>query len=129
MQRVKKKLGKYELGKTIGEGAFAKVKFAHNSETGEGVAIKVMAKSTILKHKIVEQKNPPWNLELMPMSTSDMEEDATASDGDWRQIVGGYHQRRMDIAKSWEDIAGVKSCAEERRRIGKDAIAKRKKTE
>ncbi|XP_031109405.1 CBL-interacting serine/threonine-protein kinase 24-like [Ipomoea triloba] len=55
MQRVKKKLGKYELGKTIGEGTFAKVKFAQNSETGEGVAIKVMAKSTILKHKMVEQ--------------------------------------------------------------------------
>nr|GMC65202.1 CBL-interacting serine/threonine-protein kinase 24-like [Ipomoea batatas] len=48
-------MGKYELGKTIGEGTFAKVKFAQNSETGEGVAIKVMAKSTILKHKMVEQ--------------------------------------------------------------------------
>lgn len=52
---AKKKLGKYELGKTIGEGTFAKVKFAQNTETGESVAIKVMAKSTILKHKMVEQ--------------------------------------------------------------------------
>ncbi|CAH9115299.1 unnamed protein product [Cuscuta europaea] len=55
MERVKKKLGKYELGRTIGEGTFAKVKFAQNTETGESVAIKVLAKSTILKHQLVEQ--------------------------------------------------------------------------
>ncbi|KAJ8528171.1 hypothetical protein K7X08_021863 [Anisodus acutangulus] len=55
MKKVKRKLGKYELGKTIGEGTFAKVKFARNTETGENVAIKVLAKSTILKHKMVEQ--------------------------------------------------------------------------
>ncbi|KAI5680820.1 hypothetical protein M9H77_02047 [Catharanthus roseus] len=52
---VKKKVGKYEVGRTIGEGTFAKVKFAQNTETGESVAIKVMAKSTILKHKMVDQ--------------------------------------------------------------------------
>ncbi|XP_060210075.1 CBL-interacting serine/threonine-protein kinase 24-like [Lycium barbarum] len=55
MKKVKRKLGKYELGRTIGEGTFAKVKFARNTETGENVAIKVLAKSTILKHKMVEQ--------------------------------------------------------------------------
>ena len=52
---VKNKLGKYELGRTIGEGTFAKVKFAQNTETGESVAVKVLAKSTILKHKMVDQ--------------------------------------------------------------------------
>lgn len=55
MRTVKRKVGKYELGRTIGEGNFAKVKFAQNTETGENVAIKVMAKSTILKHKMVDQ--------------------------------------------------------------------------
>ncbi|GFZ20867.1 protein kinase superfamily protein [Actinidia rufa] len=50
-----RKVGKYEVGRTIGEGTFAKVKFAQNSETGESVAMKVMAKSTILKHKMVDQ--------------------------------------------------------------------------
>lgn len=54
-RKVKKKLGKYEVGRTIGEGTFAKVKFAQNTETGETVAIKVMEKSTILKHKMVDQ--------------------------------------------------------------------------
>ncbi|KAI6679366.1 hypothetical protein NL676_033247 [Syzygium grande] len=34
---------------------FAKVKFAQNLETGESVAIKIMAKSTILKHRMVDQ--------------------------------------------------------------------------
>lgn len=55
MKAVKRKVGKYELGRTIGEGTFAKVKFAQNTETGENVAIKVLAKSTILKHKMVDQ--------------------------------------------------------------------------
>lgn len=55
MKRVTKKVGKYEIGRTIGEGTFAKVKFAKNTETGEAVAIKVLAKSTILKNKMVDQ--------------------------------------------------------------------------
>jgi hypothetical protein len=36
-----KKVGKYEIGKTIGEGTFGKVKLAINTETNEKVAIKV----------------------------------------------------------------------------------------
>ncbi|CAN6442375.1 unnamed protein product [Victoria cruziana] len=50
-----RKVGKYEVGRTVGEGTFAKVKFAKNTETGEGVAMKVLAKSSILKHKMVDQ--------------------------------------------------------------------------
>jgi 5'-AMP-activated protein kinase catalytic alpha subunit len=50
-----RKVGKYELGRTIGEGTFAKVKFAQNSETGESVAMKILDKETILKHKMVDQ--------------------------------------------------------------------------
>ncbi|KAL9252471.1 CBL-interacting protein kinase 32-like protein [Drosera capensis] len=53
--RVKRIVGKYELGRTIGEGTFAKVKFARNSETGEPVAIKIMDKEKVLKHKMAEQ--------------------------------------------------------------------------
>lgn len=55
MKAVTRKVGKYEVGRTIGEGTFAKVKFARNTESGENVAVKVMAKSTILKHKMVDQ--------------------------------------------------------------------------
>lgn len=50
-----RKVGKYELGRTIGEGTFAKVKFAQNTETGESVAVKVLDRQTVLKHKMVEQ--------------------------------------------------------------------------
>lgn len=53
--RMKRVTKKYEVGRTIGEGTFAKVKFAQNTETGESVAIKVLEKSTILKHKMVDQ--------------------------------------------------------------------------
>ncbi|KAK7410433.1 hypothetical protein VNO78_01214 [Psophocarpus tetragonolobus] len=52
---VVRKLGKYEIGRTIGEGTFAKVKFAQNTETGESVAMKVLDRSTIIKHKMVDQ--------------------------------------------------------------------------
>ena len=48
-------LGNYEVGRTIGEGTFAKVKFARNTDTGESVAMKVLAKATILKHIMVDQ--------------------------------------------------------------------------
>ncbi|XP_072958858.1 CBL-interacting protein kinase 24-like [Typha angustifolia] len=50
-----KKVGRYEVGRTIGQGTFAKVRFAVNGETGENVAMKVLAKTTILKHKMVHQ--------------------------------------------------------------------------
>lgn len=52
---VVRKVGKYEIGRTIGEGTFAKVKFAQNTETGESVAMKVLDRNTILKHKMIEQ--------------------------------------------------------------------------
>lgn len=55
MRALTRKVGKYEVGRTIGQGTFAKVKFARNTESGENVAVKVMAKSTILKHKMVDQ--------------------------------------------------------------------------
>ncbi|KAI9079552.1 hypothetical protein K1719_038456 [Acacia pycnantha] len=53
--KIKRRIGKYEMGRTIGEGAFAKVKFARNSETGEPVAIKILEKEKVLKHKMAEQ--------------------------------------------------------------------------
>ncbi|GAA0140471.1 hypothetical protein Leryth_020070 [Lithospermum erythrorhizon] len=50
-----RKVGKYEVGRTIGEGTYAKVKFAQNTETGESVAMKVLDRTTIIKHKMVDQ--------------------------------------------------------------------------
>ncbi|KAJ6863570.1 CBL-interacting serine/threonine-protein kinase 24-like [Populus alba x Populus x berolinensis] len=55
MKKVTRKVGKYEVGRTIGEGTFAKVKFAQNRETGESVAMKILSKSAILKHRMVDQ--------------------------------------------------------------------------
>nr|QND78266.1 calcineurin B-like protein-interacting protein kinase 9 [Nitraria tangutorum] len=48
------RVGKYEIGRTIGEGSFAKVKFA-KIETGEFFAIKVLDRDQVLRHKMVEQ--------------------------------------------------------------------------
>ncbi|XP_057992052.1 CBL-interacting protein kinase 23-like [Hevea brasiliensis] len=49
------RVGMYELGRTLGEGTFGKVKFARNTETGENVAIKILDKEKILKHKMISQ--------------------------------------------------------------------------
>jgi serine/threonine protein kinase len=53
------RVGRYELGRTLGEGTFAKVKFARNVETGENVAIKILDKEKVLKHKMIAQVRDP----------------------------------------------------------------------
>jgi len=50
-----KTVGKYQIGKTLGEGTFGKVKFAINSEDGEHVAIKVLDKEKIQKQSMGQQ--------------------------------------------------------------------------
>lgn len=44
-----KTVGKYKIKHTLGEGSFAKVKYAINTETNEAVAIKIMDKERIQK--------------------------------------------------------------------------------
>lgn len=51
----KKTVGKYEIGRTLGEGTFGKVKHAVNSETGNEVAIKVLDKERIQKQSMGPQ--------------------------------------------------------------------------
>lgn len=50
-----KRVGKYELSRTLGEGTFGKVKYAVNTETGEAVAIKVLDKEKIQKQNMGNQ--------------------------------------------------------------------------
>ncbi|KAJ4979972.1 hypothetical protein NE237_010752 [Protea cynaroides] len=47
--------GKYELGRLLGCGAFAKVYFAKNIQTGQSVAIKAFSKKKIFKAGLVPQ--------------------------------------------------------------------------
>jgi 5'-AMP-activated protein kinase catalytic alpha subunit len=46
-------LGRFELGKLLGHGTFAKVHLAKNIKTGESVAIKIISKDKILKSGLV----------------------------------------------------------------------------
>ncbi|KAM7463214.1 hypothetical protein LguiA_031335 [Lonicera macranthoides] len=61
MVRARKKegegmrLGKYELGKTLGEGNFGKVKYARNVETGQPYAVKILEKKRIVELNITDQ--------------------------------------------------------------------------
>lgn len=50
-----KRVGKYEIGRTLGEGTFGKVKHAVNVESGLGVAIKVLDKERIQKQSMGHQ--------------------------------------------------------------------------
>lgn len=50
-----KMIGKYEMGKTLGEGQFGKVKFAINTENGQRVAIKKMSKAKVIKSGMLEK--------------------------------------------------------------------------
>ena len=49
------RLGKYELGRTLGEGNFGKVKFAKNIETGQSFAVKILEKNKIIHLNITDQ--------------------------------------------------------------------------
>ncbi|KAH9546925.1 hypothetical protein CY35_11G006700 [Sphagnum magellanicum] len=49
------RIGNYEIGKTLGEGTFAKVKYGRHVDTGASFAIKIIDKDKILKHKMVQQ--------------------------------------------------------------------------
>lgn len=54
-ENLRTRVGKYELGRVLGEGTFAKVKFARNIETGQSVAIKILDKEKIFKDNLVDQ--------------------------------------------------------------------------
>jgi len=48
-------MGRYEVGRLVGRGSFAKVYFATHLETGQSVAIKAMDTRKILKGGMIEQ--------------------------------------------------------------------------
>lgn len=48
-------LGRYEMGKLLGHGTFAKVYHARNLKTGECVAVKIIEKEKILKSGLIAQ--------------------------------------------------------------------------
>ncbi|KAK7401094.1 hypothetical protein VNO78_12408 [Psophocarpus tetragonolobus] len=54
-QKIKRRVGKYDVGRTIGKGTFAKVKFARNSQTGEAVAVKIIEKEKVFKYMMADQ--------------------------------------------------------------------------
>ncbi|ONK63110.1 uncharacterized protein A4U43_C07F11520 [Asparagus officinalis] len=49
------RLGKYEIGRTLGEGNFGKVKFARHVDSGHPYAVKILDRKRILDLKIDDQ--------------------------------------------------------------------------
>ncbi|KAL0875858.1 hypothetical protein Bca101_025563 [Brassica carinata] len=54
-QKVQRRVGKYEVGRTIGQGNSAKVRFGKNTETGESVALKILDKQNLHKNMMPKQ--------------------------------------------------------------------------
>ncbi|CAH8386386.1 unnamed protein product [Eruca vesicaria subsp. sativa] len=50
-----KKIGKYEIGRTIGEGNFAKVKLGYNTTNGTYVAVKIIDKALVIEKGLQSQ--------------------------------------------------------------------------
>jgi hypothetical protein len=58
MPSKRKRVGKYELGKTIGEGSFGKVKIGVDTDTGRKYAIKIIERDSMMNDStFVEQVN------------------------------------------------------------------------
>lgn len=49
------RLGKYELGRILGEGNFGKVKLARNTDSGQLFAVKIIEKNKIIDHNNADQ--------------------------------------------------------------------------
>uniref|UniRef100_A0A5B7BX86 non-specific serine/threonine protein kinase n=1 Tax=Davidia involucrata TaxID=16924 RepID=A0A5B7BX86_DAVIN len=49
------RVGKYEIGRTLGEGNFGKVKYAKNVDSGEPFAVKILEKNRIIDLNITDQ--------------------------------------------------------------------------
>jgi serine/threonine protein kinase len=60
-----KRVGKYEIGRTLGEGTFGKVKQATNVETGQRVAIKILDKDKIHQQSMGNQIKKEINVMKM----------------------------------------------------------------
>ncbi|KAG4970327.1 hypothetical protein JHK85_036748 [Glycine max] len=56
-EREGMRLGKYELGRTLGEGNFGKVKFARNTDSGQAFAVKIIEKNKIVDLNITNQED------------------------------------------------------------------------
>lgn len=53
--KVRRWVGKYEVGRLIGECNFGKLRSAVDTETGDPVALMILDKDKVLKHKMAEQ--------------------------------------------------------------------------
>ncbi|KAK9814362.1 hypothetical protein WJX72_004541 [[Myrmecia] bisecta] len=51
----RKRVGRYYVGRTLGEGTYAKVKYGQHMDTGEAVAIKVLNKDELIRADMVSQ--------------------------------------------------------------------------
>lgn len=59
------RLGRYELGRTLGEGNFGKVKYARHVDSGRSFAVKILEKNRILDLRITDQVSFRYRYDYM----------------------------------------------------------------
>jgi serine/threonine protein kinase len=91
----KTRVGPYEVGKTIGEGSFAKVKHARDSRTGAVRAIKVLDRNHVLRHKMVEQVHPSLLALLSPFPLRFAPAGITLTSGEFLKNPGAATGRSL----------------------------------
>ena len=82
-----KRVGRYEVGKTLGEGTFGKVKYAVNTETGEKVRRVERARRSVRTRRFlrVTRRDDAGGSARRPLATHPR----FLSAGTWRRRLGG----------------------------------------
>ncbi|KAL5160776.1 CBL-interacting serine/threonine-protein kinase 9 [Glycine soja] len=103
--RPRTRVGKYELGKTIGEGSFAKVKFAKNVENGNHVAIKILDRNHLKKEisamKMINHPNVVKIYEVMASKTKIYIVLELVNGGELFDKIAKYGKLKEDEARSY----------------------------
>ena len=97
-----KRVGRYEVGKTLGEGTFGKVKYAVNTETGE----KVRASRARLGARGVSNTRPRCASRIPPSRLAGLATGPTRHLARWRGDRVGGRSRATRVAGASDSSAG-----------------------
>ncbi|KAH6791562.1 CBL-interacting protein kinase 9 [Perilla frutescens var. hirtella] len=99
------RVGKYQLGKTLGQGSFAKVKFATNIQTGDRVAIKIIQRQHIKREistmKMIKHPNVVNLVEVMASKTKIYIVLEYVNGGELFDKIAKYGKLKEDAARKY----------------------------
>ncbi|KAJ3064166.1 hypothetical protein HDU99_004553, partial [Rhizoclosmatium hyalinum] len=119
----KKVLGNYNVGKTVGQGAFSKVKLGVHKETGQKVAIKIidkklMAQKAAKAKKTEEERKKKKEAEEYAKRTKEAQ-----NNPDKRESVASEGKQRASVATTKEKTETNEPKTDEKEEEIKTGIA------